>query len=446
MEERRKFSVDSVSLRLLVIGLLILLLLIPGGMISGLVRERRARSEEAKREVASSWAKAQTIGGPILTIPFTKTWKDSEGKTQTATEYIHLLPESLRFTGEVDPEIRYRGIYKVVLYRAKLLCAGHFSLAGLADLDVPSEAIRWHEAFLTLGLTDMRGINEYVDLRWGGRDDLRFASGIEEGQRTFTTGVSAKVPVGGAGGRYEFSFPLDLNGSGTLNFLPLGETTLVELESTWADPSFIGAFLPKERRITEDGFRAVWKVLGLNRNYPQRWLGEAYAHDVKASSFGVALFSPVDQYTQTTRAVKYEILFVGLTFLIFFAVEILNRRRIHPIQYLLVGLALCLFYLLLLSLSEHLGFLPAYLLAAVAVVALITFYAGGALRDRTAVLATAFTLSGLYGFLYVLLSNEDYALLIGSLGLFTVMALVMYLTRKIDWYALGTTEETGPRS
>ncbi|NLG84013.1 MAG: cell envelope integrity protein CreD [Firmicutes bacterium] len=440
--EKRRSRIDPISQQLIVIGFLILLLLIPGGLILGLVGERRARSEEAKREVASGWAEAQTIGGPILTIPFTKRWKDEKGQTHTETDYIYILPESLRYTGEVEPEIRYRGIFKVVLYRAKLSCEGTFSTAGLEELHIPPENIRWHEAFLFLGLSDLRGINEYVKIRWNDRDDLRFVTGID-GVGFFLPLINAKVPIEDRAGEYAFSFPLDLNGCETLSFLPVGGTTVVELQSTWADPSFVGAFLPKSRRITEDGFHATWKVLALNRNYPQQCTEGLPASEIQETSFGVTLFSPVDHYTQTTRAVKYGILFVGLTFLIFFGVEVLNRRRIHPIQYLLVGLALCLFYLLLLSLAEHLGFLPAYLLAAAAVVALITFYAAGVLRERIAVVATAFTLAGLYGFLYFLLINEDYALLIGSLGLFAIMAMVMYLTRKIDWYALGTSRENG---
>jgi len=439
-------GVGTVTIRLLIVGLLVLILLIPTAMISALVNERKNYKEGAIAEVTGKWAGAQTIGGPVVTIPYERRWKDAEGKPQSAVDYVQLLPEMLRAEVELTPETRYRGIYKVILYNARISLRGRFSSPDLDGLGVPAADTHWGEAFASLCIPDMRGIKESLALTWNGRP-YPFTPGIREGNRLFASGVSTRVPVDtlqAAAGGCEFSCVLNLNGSEEFSLLPLGRTTEVAMRSAWGDPSFDGAFLPERRRVDDSGFTASWKVLDLNRNYPQQWLGEIDRADVLGSKFGVRLFSPVDEYTTTTRAVKYVIMFVGLTFLIFFMVEIMSRRRIHPVQYLLVGLALCLFYVLLLSISEHLGFVLAYLIASISIIGLITSYVATALGGRVTALVTAGTLAVLYGFLYVLLQNQDYALLIGSIGLFVILAAVMFLSRKVDWYSVDAKREAEP--
>ena len=443
--DQPRINSGSIVLRLLVVGVLVLLLLIPTGMISALVGERERRKQEAVTEVKSKWARAQTLAGPIVTVPYEKKWRDADGKTQSSLEHLTFLPQTLEIAAALEPHTRYRGIYQAVLYSAKISARGQFSFTNLGDLGVVPENIRWQDAFVSLGIPDMRGIKEYIRLTWNGRTYV-FAPGIREGGDLLDSGISVKVPLSAdraADRTAAFSFALDLNGSEELNIMPLGRTTTVSMTSAWPDPSFGGAFLPEKRSIGEKGFTASWKVLDLNRNYPQQWVGGIDASAVNGSRFGVALFSPVDEYTQANRAVKYTIMFVGLTFLLFFLVEVFNRRRIHPIQYLLVGLALCLFYLLLLSLSEHLGFAPAYLIASLSTIALITFYIAHALGGRVTTLATAAMLTALYGFLYILLQNQDYALLMGSIGLFVIMGAVMYLSRNIDWYAVEAKRAAG---
>lgn len=439
----------SISLRIIIIALLVLVLLIPISMVTGLIHERQQRSREVTAEVTAKWADTQQIGGIVLTLPYQKHWKDSDGKEQTSVSYVQLLPESLNIKGSLNPFERQRGIYKVILYVAEISYSGAFNLENLSKCGVPLGDMIWSDAFVSIGITDMRGINEAMLLNWNG-NSYQLEPGVRQGCDLFDTGVSVPVAIEPAAAEQSvtpinFSFALDLNGSEAISFLPLGQITTAEMSSEWASPSFEGAFLPQTRSIDSNGFIASWKVLDFNRNYPQQWVGNiggAKLDEVREYDFGVMLFSPIDQYSQSLRALKYAILFVGLTFLIFFTVEVFNRRRIHPVQYLLVGLALCLFYVLLLSLSEHIAFAAAYVIAALACLVLITVYVGSALQSKVAALATAATLAGLYAFMYVLLSNEDYALLIGSVGLFVIMVAVMLLTRKVDWYRIELRQES----
>lgn len=281
----------------------------------------------------------------------------------------------------------------------------------------------------------MRGIRQSIGLKWN-ENDLLFNPGIRSND-IFSSGVSVGVPINESyqSEKYGFSFSIDLNGSEQLNFIPLGRETKVSLASGWDSPSLDGAFLPTERQIKKDGFNAKWKILNLNRNYPQEWLGNGF--DIYGSVFGVRLLLPVDSYHKTTRSVKYAVMFISLTFLVFFFVEVFNGKRIHPVQYLLVGLALCVFYTLLLSLSEHIGFGFAYLISSVATVVLITAYSRMILGRNISTLVMGAVLTSLYLFLYVLLQVQDYALLIGSVGLFVIMAIIMYLSTKINWYSDG---------
>ena len=434
--EVKGFNRNSIIVRLLMIGILILVLMIPTVMINGLIGERSIRKAEAVAEITSKWAQAQTVGGPVITIPYERSFKDDQGKVRTEMDYAQFLPEELGIEGKIRPEIRYRGIYKAAVYNLKLKLAGRFSFAKLERLNLNPERIHWNEAFMAVQITDMRGIKDSVGLIWGGRQ-FRFEPGIFEGG-IFTSGISLRIPLNTISAQEgsAFSINLNLNGSEELSLQPLGQTTTVQLSSTWNSPSFTGAFLPETRRVDKNGFNARWKVLDLNRNYPQQWVGDAYNDNLKGSEFGVKLFSPVDEYTQVNRAVKYIFMFVGLTFLVFFLVEVFNKRKIHPVQYLLIGLSLCIFYVLLLSLSEHINFQLAYLIAGISIIGLIGAYVRSALGGKWVTFLTAGLLVALYGYLYILLQNQDYALLMGSIGVFIIMAIVMYISRNIDWYKI----------
>lgn len=425
---------QSVGLRLFIIAGLSLVLLIPATLIILLINEREQRRDHAILEVSEKWGQSQVIAGPILTIPYRRAVSSNDGKTVTTVmENAHFLPEQLQVTGELVPEIRHRGIYDVVLYQSDLQLTGTFTAPNFGELSIAPENILWQEAVFALGISDLKGIRETIVIKWNELDHIA-NPGIESKDVLFS-GISTKLAVQPATPGYSFSVGLKLNGSGELQFLPVGKETKVNIAAAWGNPSFVGSFLPVTREVRHDRFNAAWSVLHLNRNYPQQWLGPR--QELLASAFGVKLLLPIDEYQKTTRSAKYAIMFIALTFLAFFMIEILNKKILHPIQYLLVGFALLVFYTLLLSISEYLHFNQAYLIASAAVVLLISAYTRGMLQNNLITLIIGGILVLLYGFLFVILQLQDYALLLGSIGLFVILALVMYLTRNIDWFGVG---------
>lgn len=440
----------SVTLKLLSIGILILLLLIPSGIISSLIYERQHVRDEAVNEVSSKWGGAQTIGGPVLTIPYYVRLTNEKGQTYTSISYAHFLPDDLNISGSLAPEKRYRGIYVVVLYNSKLSINGSFSYPDLDPLNIAESDFIFKDAFISIGITDMKGINENISFNWN--DSIySFKPGIET-HDIFASGVSFPLNLGQES-NYKFNFNLNLNGSSKIYFMPFGKETNVKLSSTWLSPSFDGYKLPDSRTVDANGFTATWKMTQLNRNYAQQGTGAYIGGSLRTeentyettdnnyASFGVKLLLPIDEYQKTTRSVKYCIMFIIITFLTFFFVEVLNKRRIHPIQYLLVGFSVCLFYVLLLSISEHLSFNYAYLIGCICILSLITYYAWYIFRNAKLTAIFSALLALLYAFFYSLLQLEDYALLLGSTGLFLILATIMYLTRKIDWYGISSGEE-----
>lgn len=423
---------SSVGLRLIVITVLSLVLLIPAFMIERLIHEREATRKSAVWEVSEKWGGSQLLAGPILTVPLKKQYKDDKGNVTTSIQYAHFLPDELSIQGDVSPQIRRRGIYEVVLYNGKLKVSGSFPHPVINDLGISEQEIMWKDAFLSLGITDMKGIKETIKITWND-SDLTANPGIKSND-VIRSGVSTKVELNETRKSNTFSFNVDLNGSQELKFVPVGKETRVIVSSSWNAPSFQGGFLPEKREISKNGFTVEWKVLQLNRNYPQKWVGKHY--EIQHSAFGVNLLMPVDHYQKTMRTVKYALLFIGLTFMSFFIIEILNKKAIHHIQYLLIGFALLLFYTLLLSLSEHIPFGYSYLIASSCTVLMITAYTKSVLLSKIITSVIGVILSILYGFLYVLLQVEDYALLLGSIGLFVILGIFMYITRKIDWYTV----------
>lgn len=444
-EPQKRRLRDSAMVKMLVIGFLIVLLLIPLAMVGSLVQERRSRSGEAAEEVASTWGRSQVLAGPVLTVPYLQHVKNEKGVPVTLTSYARFLPETLEIGGDVKTETRSRGIFEVAVYRTDLRWKGTFARPDLGVWRVAPEDVLWQDAYLAVGVPDMRGITSAVSLQWGNRTLQLAPGGGEEG--LWSSGL--RVPVPGLaeskpGEVYAFAFDLGLNGSRSLSFLPFGKETRVSLKSPWPSPSFSGSFLPVRRTVRGTGFEALWNVSWFGRSYPQQWrAGEAEevasAETINNSAFGVQLFMSVDAYQKTERARKYGVLFLLLTFLTFFLYEQFNPFSLHPVQYLLVGSALCLFYLLLLSISEHAPFGLAYLVASSATVLLIGGYSIAILRGALRALLMTVVLGSLYGYLYVLLQLEDYALLLGSVGLFVILAVVMFLTRRIDWSAWTVT-------
>jgi len=422
---------QSVTIKMLIVGFLILILLIPAAMVQSLIYERKNRSDTAASEISEKWGQAQTVIGPVLNIPYRKYYTLKDGTRRFTTEVAHFLPKTLNVEGELKPQIRYRGIYKAVLYNAIMQLNGSFERPDFAALDINEQDVQWDRAVFALGISDMTGIKEAITPEFG-QVRVSMNPGVEN-QDVLSSGVSVRLPNGiSRRASIPFSLKLDLNGSTRIRFAPVGEVTTVKLKSNWKSPSFDGSFLPVERKIDKDGFSAKWKVLHLNRNYPQEWIGKR--SNVDESTFGVKLFVAADVYQQATRTAKYAVLFIVLTFTTFFFSEIIDRRRLHPIQYLLIGFAVVIFYSLLIALSEHIRFGLAYLVGSVAVIGLITAYARTTLQNNRLTLLIGGVLTILYGYLYMILQMEDYALLMGSIGLFVTLAIIMYTTRRIDWY------------
>jgi inner membrane protein len=420
----------SVTLKLAIISFLILLLLIPESMLQSLITERLQLRDEAIAEVSSKWGGPQTIGGPVISIPYLVTSKDEKNNTVTTKEYAHFLPDKIAVTGNVTPEKRYRGIYVVVLYNGKMHLQGKFSKLNYEAAGVSSGELLFNEAVMTVGITDMKGIKNKIQVRLNGKD-IEAEPGTISNQ-IFASGINIPLAMTAKDTLFDFALDLDLNGSSEINFLPMGKETDVTLSSKWGNPSFQGDFLPDSRDIKANEFSASWHILQLNRNYPQQGTGNFIGNT--GSDFGVKFILPVDEYQKTTRSAKYGIMFIIITFLSFFFIEILNKRRIHPIQYLLVGFAVVLFYLLLLSISEHISFDLSYLISSVVILALISSYAWFVFANKKLTIVFSGILAILYAFFYSLLQLQDYSLLLGSGGLLLILAAIMYLTRRIDWY------------
>lgn len=429
------FQRNATTLKGIVIFFLMLVLLIPTSMVESLIYERESRQNEAISEVSSKWGQRQVVNGPIMVLPYQQTYRVNEGKEEvTETKFAYFLPDELRVNGQISPEKRHRGIFEVVLYGSRLDLEGTFDQPSVQKLIPPDATVLWSKASLVLGIPDLRGLEDQVSLSWDGQTSV-FEPGIPVSgllESGIHVPIALKAPENGAApATHSFKIALALKGSGTLFFTPIGKVTSVKVSSPWADPSFTGAFLPDEKTVSASGFEAVWKVLNLNRNYPQQWLAEQQVN-FGESTFGVDFLLPVDNYQKSTRSVKYAILFIGLTFLTIFFIEMGQSRRVHPFQYALIGLALVIFYTLLVSISEHLSFNSAYLVAAIMTIGLTGLYARSLFQSNRMALFVSGTLTVLYGFLFVVLQQQDYALLIGSLGLFAILAVVMYVSRRVN--------------
>lgn len=433
---------NSAIARLVVMGILALALLVPLTMILVTVSERAGRRDETAREVSSTWGAPQTFGGVVLSLPYVQSWVDGGGRPQQTWHRIHLLPSRLQIQGRVESERRRRGIFEVVVYRAQLQVAGAFARPEIEDLRVPASALQWDRATLSIGVSDPKGLTSRGSLTWNGRNIPLSADIADVG--LFPTGIQGSLPSLAdvpAGTSIPFTLALDMNGTRELRFLPAAEETTVSLSSGWPHPSFAGTPLPRQRTTGDAGFTAEWGATDLGRAYPQRWTSQQMdrqqlAARGEASAFGVTLLQPVDIYHQAERAVKYAILFIALTFLVFFLWEVFQATLLHPMQYAFVGFALCLFYLLLISISEHTGFDTAYVISSSAATALIGGYSRAVLNGTRPALSVVASLIGLYSFLYLLLRLEDYSLLAGSVAMFLILAFVMFITRRMDWYTL----------
>lgn len=422
----------------LITGGLILLMLIPTLFITNLIEEREARQKEVVKEVSSKWASEQTLSGPFLTVPYKTSFVNSEGKTQINTNNLVLLANNLTVNGDIDHEERPRSIYKVLLYKAAVDFTGAFKIKFPADLDI--EKADFSSARLCFALSDYKGIEEEIFVNFNG-EKLLLAPGLPVNELG-SSGLSVPVSLSpeAVAGTIPFSMKVKIKGSEQLHFMPLSANSKFIVNSAWPSPSFDGNSLPGIRNVNGEGFSAEWNFN--QANLPFSTVAFENAFKDRDLAFGVSFVQPADQYNKTMRSVKYAILFIGLTFAFFFIIELMQKKPFHPVQYVLVGLALVIFYTLLLSFSEYILFDYAYAIAALATVLLITFYAKGHFQSWGTAGIFFGLLSALYSFIFILIRLQDTALLVGSIGLFVVLALVMYASRKINWYGPQSGHET----
>ena len=443
-----------------IVGMMAILFMIPMVYVKDLILEREERQREVVNEISGKWAGAQNIAGPVLCVPYLQTEYDADKKPMTVKHIASFLPESLNISSTVTPIEKHRGIFKVMLYNSKTTLAGSFAKLPIEKLNIPADKFTWSEAYVKLTLTDIKGLDEPVKLKW--KDSLLELSPQTDGN--IKSGLSSPLTAVSIDDvqNISFSADIDLKGSEQLLFTPLGRSTTVNVNSTWKEPSFNGSSLPQATELSDSGFTATWKGMSHTRNFPQQWIDdaigvEAYippaaysssdadvvriagpdagysANSVNNSAFGVNLFIPVNGYQKTMRTVKYAILCILLTFAAFFLIETVHKKSAHPFQYGLVGLALVLFYTLLLSFSEYTGFNTAYLIASIATIGLIAWFVKGILQSAKPATILSVVLVLIYSYVFSILQLQDYALLFGSIGLFLTLAVIMYFSRKISW-------------
>ncbi|WP_051279419.1 cell envelope integrity protein CreD [Chitinilyticum aquatile] len=427
------------------------------GMVRSLLNERQGRAEEVRQEIAQFSAGEQVLNGPFLVIPYTETvstlqeTQNDKGVTSrrweesTHEQQLVLEPEQFSLDGKLEVETLKRGIFEAPVYRSQLQLGGHFFMPAADSIgrkpvsEKEKIVVKLGEPYLALGMSDVRGIQQL-----GGKANgnaAKFAPGTE--LKALPSGVHAPLAWSGEGGTLPFALELKLAGTTQLLLQPVGKESSVALSGNWPHPSFSGNFAPVSRSVNAQGFSAKWQTSQLATGGAQLATGcNAAENDGSCSSppvahLGLRLLDPVDRYVLNERTLKYAELFILLMFGAVFLMEVLKRVQVHPVQYAMVGLSLALFFLLTLSLSEHLGFALAYLLAAAASVLLLGYYVSYMLAGWRRGLGFAGILAALYGLLYGILQSEDMALLMGSLTLFGLLAAVMVLTRKLDWQALG---------
>jgi inner membrane protein len=428
---------QSLTVKLALLAILGSLLLVPLQMIKQVITERQLNAEKVKKEIADQWAAKQCFSGPVINIPVRTI--PSEKDERSITKLWHILPESLNITGNIKPEIRYRGIYKSVVYEFELKINGYFIVP--AEGVLKNYKVLWNEAYYTAGISDNRGLKGKIILKTDSTE-LEAEPGVRDND-IFLSGISFVSPVLIPGNKVTIDMSISLSGSEGLQLTPLGKSTIAHLESDWTSPSFNGSFLPVKRNVDETGFTADWEVTHLNRNFPQNWTGSAF-HPME-SSFGLDLFQPVDHYQKSWRSSRYGILFIALTFLVLIFLEITRKEAIHIFHYFLVSLGLVLFFSLLNSLSEQVGFNLAYLISSVATILMISIFTGTLFREKKTALIVFGMLVILYSFIFVLLTLNDYAYLAGNIGLFLLLAIIMRLASNLELIKKATLFETAEK-
>ncbi|MBU2939676.1 cell envelope integrity protein CreD [Lacinutrix sp. C3R15] len=453
MEETQKQNTNrfgnwiktSITARMLMIGFLSIVLLIPLSFIESLITERSFRQQDVVNEINQKWGNHVLVYGPILKLPYktyseTKTYNEKTKtyfkETQTHINYAYIFPEKLNAKTTVESKTLNRGNFESAVFSTNMDFTGNYIPTDLTAKGIKKEDILFNKASIIIKTSNLKGIKSEILLKLN-NNTYSFQTNFNDSNKNnhldvLESGFIKEEDITKTQNT-NFSISMSFNGSKQIEIIPIGKTTTMHMTSNWADPSFIGNYLPNDetKTITKDGFKADWKILHINRAFSQQHLNKI--PNLNAFAFGTKFMVMVDEYQKSQRSAKYGFLVIGLTFLIFFLIQTMSKINIHPFQYLMIGIALTMFYTLLVSISEHSNFLKAYLIAGISVIALITLYAKSILKTLKFPLFIGVSLTALYTFIYVIIQLENYALLVGSIGLFFILATVMFVSRKIDW-------------
>jgi inner membrane protein len=432
---KAKINENFITSKLLMIGFLTLVLLIPKFMVDDLIRERKNRLSEAEKEIWGQWSRDQTLIGPYISIPYlakTTTMQDGKEVESVIERLAYFFPEDLNIDTKLEGFPLKRGIFEIVVYKSALSISGHFKEIDLSKTEIRRNMMDFSRAKIHIGINDMRGMETIPTVFINGANYIteQFSDPINK-----ISGIAAEIDLTNWNSDCEFSIKMNLNGSRKIYFTPVGKSTKIKMDGDWKDPSFSGNFLPSYRNVTNAGFDAEWSVNHFNRDFGQEFFGKL--PNLSDNAFGVSLKLPVDQYQKTTRASKYAIIVIVLGFLSILLLELITKTKIHFFQYTLVGLALILFYSILLAISEHIGFNLAYIIAAISTITLLGLYSLTFSKRSFHSTIFAIILTVFYSFIFVLVVEQEYSLLLGSLGLFAALAVTMYSSRKINWYSNG---------
>lgn len=433
---------QSTTAKLMMVGALTIVLLLPLAFVQDLISERNQRKTEIMDEVSTIWGKDIMFYGPILKVPYksnvsTKIINEKTGaitlQNDSKTNYAYFFPNELNNkTNVLKNEKLKRGIYSPIVFNANLNFEGNFSNLDFAKMGISEENIDWDKASIIIKTTNLKSIKSELLIQLNGQKLLFEPTNNNEeysiiSTQSFNYNALAKNQL------LDFKFSINYNGSNSLKFIPIGKTTSVSIDSDWESPSFEGSFAATDatKKISDSGFHADWKILAINRTFSQQYNNTL--PNLDDYLFGVKLIQTVDEYQQNERASKYGFLVIGLTFLLFYLIQTISKINIHIFQYSMIGIALILFYTLLIAITEHSSFSLAYSLSSIAVIALITSYSVSILQNKKFPVLIGSSLVVLYSFIFVIIQLEDYALLVGSIGLFFILATVMYFSRKIEW-------------
>lgn len=437
----------SITARMIMIMTIILILLIPLAFIKELIREREFRQNDVVNEINEKWGSEVILYGPVLKVPY-KTYKETSVFNQDTKQYVvekeaiinhaYFFPKTLDYNAKVDSKTKKRNNFESAVFTSSIAINGDFEHPNFSSKSIPAGDILWEKATLIIRTSNLKGIKSEVKMTLNNseysfetnfNDDKKYHKNLDELESSFIKTADINFSQSNP----KFSLNLAFNGSKSIRFIPIGKSTTAAMTSNWVNPSFTGNFLPQNEgeKVTKDGFKANWKVLHINRSFSQQFFNSL--PNLNEFAFGTDFIVPVDEYQKSDRSAKYGFMVIGLTFLIFFLIQTLSKINIHPFQYTMIGVALVMFYTLLISISEHSDFLKAYLIACSAVIILITLYSKSILKNIKFPILIGTSLTILYSFIFVIIQLENYALLVGSIGLFIILAIVMYVSRKIDW-------------